>query len=226
MPRDTLDRQVNNIKDEVLILGNMIEQATLLSVDTLKNRDIRAAHELIEDDQLINDKRFAIENAVLILIATQQPIAHDLRILTAILEVSTELERMGDYAKGICKITIKMGESDIPIPIRDLVKMAELAVTMLHKGLSAFVNENLHLAQSIPLEDDNVDALYHKVYRHVVEVITANPATFDEAHLLLWVAHNLERLADRVTNICERTVFIATGEMMEMDSTDDEDQED
>nr|MBP8857537.1 phosphate signaling complex protein PhoU [Anaerolineaceae bacterium] len=190
MPRDTLDRQINNIKDEVLILGNMIEQATLLSVDTLKNRNIRAAHELIEDDQLINDKRFAIENAVLILIATQQPIAHDLRILTAILEVSTELERMGDYAKGICKITIKMGESDIPIPIRDLVKMAELAVTMLHKGLSAFVNENLHLAQSIPLEDDNVDALYHKVYRHVVEVITANPATFDEAHLLLWVAHN------------------------------------
>jgi phosphate transport system protein len=224
MPRDTLDRQINNIKDEVLILGNMIEQATLMSVDALKNRDVKAAHDLIVEDQLVNEKRFAIENAVLILIATQQPIARDLRILTAILEVSTELERMGDYAKGICKVVINMGDNDIPIPIRDLIKMAELAVAMLHKGLSAFVNENFRLAQSISLEDDAVDALYHKVYRHVAEIISANPAIFDDAHLLLWVAHNLERLADRVTNICERTVFIATGEMLEMDSTDDEDE--
>ncbi len=225
MPRDTLDRQINNIKDEVLILGNMVEQATLKSVDTLKKRDVKAAHEVFEYDLLINDKRFAIENAVLILIATQQPIARDLRILAAILEIITELERMGDYAKGIGKVTVKLDEIDIPIPIKDISKMAELAVAMLHKALGAFVNENLNLAQQIPQEDDKIDDLYNKIYREVVAMMVADPAIIDNANLLMWVAHNLERLADRVTNICERTVFIATGELLEMDSTDDEDEQ-
>ncbi len=225
MPRDTLDRQINSIKDEVLILGSMVEQSTLKSVDTLKNRDIKGAQDIFEYDLIINEKRFAIENAVLILIATQQPIARDLRLLAAILEVITELERMGDYAKGIGKVTIKLEEVDIPIPIRDITKMAELAVEMLHKALGAFVNEDSHQAQQIPLEDDQVDELYTKIYHEVVTMMVKNPSIIDHANLLLWVAHNLERLADRVTNICERTIFISTGELLEMDSTDDEDEQ-
>jgi phosphate transport system protein len=225
MPRDTLDRQLHHLQDEVLLLGSMVEQAMLNAVDTLKNRDSEAAHQIYEDDYLINEKRFAIENAILILIATQQPIARDLRQLAAMLEVITEIERMGDYAKGIAKVTMKLEGSNISIPHRDLGHMAELAVSMLHRALSAFITENQNQASTIPLEDDEVDELYNKIYHNLVSSMIANPETIDHANLIMWVAHNLERMADRVTNICERTVFIATGELLELDGTDDEDME-
>jgi phosphate transport system protein len=225
MPRDTLDRQIQHLQDEVLLLGSMVEQAMLNAVDALKNRDLDAAHQIYEEDYLINEKRFAIENAILILIATQQPIARDLRQLAAMLEVITDLERMGDYAKGIAKVTVKLGDSNISIPHSDIGHMAELAVGMLHRALSAFITENQKMASAIPLEDDEVDELYNKVYRGVVSAMIADPETSDQSNLIMWVAHNLERMADRVTNICERTVFIATGELLELDSTDDEDME-
>jgi phosphate transport system protein len=225
MPRDTLDRQIHHLQDEILLLGSMVEQAMLNSVDALKNRDHSAAHQIYEDDYLINEKRFAIENAILILIATQQPIARDLRMLAAMLEVITELERMGDYAKGIAKVTIKLEDSTISIPHRDIGQMAEIAVGMLHRALSAFITENQNLASAIPLEDDEVDELYNKIYHGLVSSMIANPETIDQSNLIMWVAHNLERMADRVTNICERTVFIATGELLEFDTTDDEDLE-
>ena len=200
----------------------MVEQATLDSVTSFKDRDIETAKTLIEDDQNINDKRFAIENAILILLATQQPLAHDLRLLAAMLLVANELERMGDYAKGIANNTIRLGINDLPIPYRDIEKMGELAVSMLHRSLSAFINEDINQAIAIPQEDDQVDALFNKCYRTIVNGMIANPATIDDASLLLWVVHNLERLADRVVNICERTVFIKSGEMMEMDGSEDE----
>jgi len=225
MPRDTLDRQIHHLQDEILLLGSMVEQAMLNAVDALKNRDVEAARQIYEDDILINEKRFAIENAILILIATQQPIARDLRQLAAILEVITDLERMGDYAKGIAKVTIKLEDSTISIPHRDIAHMAELAVSMLHRALSAFITENQKMATSIPLEDDEVDDLYHKIYKGVVSAMIADPETSDQSNLIMWVAHNIERMADRVTNICERTVFIATGELLEFDTSDDEETE-
>ncbi len=222
MPRDTFDKKIQQIKDEILLLGSMVEQATLDSVASFKIKDLQAAHQVIEDDQSINDKRFAIENAILILFATQQPLAHDLRLLAAMLIVANELERMGDYAKGISNSTIRLGMTDIPLPIKEIEKMAELAVSMLHRALSAFVNEDMDQAIRIPDEDDEVDELFNKAYRSIVNSMIANPAIIDDASFLLWIVHNLERLADRVTNICERTVFIISGEMMEMDSSDDE----
>lgn len=222
MPRETLDRQIHHIQDEVLLLGSMVEQAMLNAVDALKRRDLIAAKQVHEDDVLINEKRFAIENAILILIATQQPIAHDLRLLAAMLEVITELERMGDYAKGVAKVVIKLDEASIPIPMREISQMAELAINMLHRALTAFVNENPNQASAIPEEDDKVDELYNRVHRIIVSDMIADPEIIDNANQIMWVAHNLERMADRVTNICERTVFISTGEMLEMDSTDDE----
>ena len=222
MPRDTFDKRIQQIKDEILLLGSMVEQATLDSVVALKNRDLRAAQQVIDEDQSINDKRFAIENAILILFATQQPLAHDLRLLAAMLLVTNELERMGDYAKGIGNSIIRLGTSDIPIPILDIEKMGNLAINMLHRALSAFVNENMEQAITIPDEDDEVDELFNKSYRSIVNSMIANPTTIDDASFLLWIVHNLERFADRVTNICERTVFIISGEMMEMDSNDDE----
>ena len=222
MPRQSFDRNIHHLQDEVLLLGSMAEQVLIQSIDILKRRDITAARQLVANDQLINEKRYAIENNILILMATQQPIAHDLRLLAALLEVITELERIGDYAKGNANVTIRLGDADVPIPIRDLERMASLAADMLHRGLSAFVTENVAQAHAIPAEDQVVDDLYLAIYRGLVKAMIANPAIIDQTNLLMWVNHNLERAADRVTNICERAVFIATGELMEMDAEDNE----
>lgn len=222
MARDVFNRKIQQIKDEILLLGSMVEQATLDAVSAFKHKDLEAAQTVVTDDQAINDKRFAIENAILILFATQQPLAHDLRLLSAMLLISNELERMGDYAKGIAHNAIRLGLSDIPVPITDIEKMAELGVDMLHRSLSAFVTENLELAAKIPDEDNLVDDLFNKTYRSIVNVMVSNPDVIDDASFLLWIVHNLERFADRTVNICERTLFIISGEMMEMDRTDDE----
>lgn len=225
MPRENYKHQLRNIQDEVLILGSMVEEAVMNAVNALKQRDIAQARKTFLLDSAINEKRFAIENAVLITIATQQPMAHDLRQLTAILEVITELERMGDYAKGIGKVTILLGEAEIPIPMREIESMAQQGLNMLHQALGAFINEDAALAATIPAMDTVVDNYYDEIYHLVVSAMMADPSIIDHANSLMWVAHNLERLADRVTNICERTVFIATGELLEIDSSDDEDGE-
>lgn len=222
MPRQTLDREIHHLQDEVLLLGSMVEQAMLNAIDTLKHRDLTAARRVYREDDLINEKRYAIENRVLILFATQQPIAHDLRLLAAILEVITELERMGDYAKGIAKINLRIGSEDIQLPIREISRMGDLAVGMLHRALSAFIEEDVQMAYRIPQEDDLVDALYNEIYRKNVENMIANPEEIDHNNYIMWIVHNIERMADRVTNICERTIFIATGELLEIDVSDDE----
>lgn len=222
MARELLDKKINQLEDEVRLLGSMVEQATRSSIDSLRNRNAILAQKILQDDRLINEKRYAIENNVLITIATQQPLAHDLRLLAAILEVISELERMGDYAKGIAKVTKRLGDSNVSVPIQDLAKMAELDISMLHRALTAFFKEDYNAAAALPHEDDTVDALYNKVFRGLIGEMAAKPAIIDAASLLLWVAHNLERFGDRVTNICERTVFIATGELFDMDTSEGE----
>ena len=222
MPRELFERKIKQIQDEILLLGSMVEQATLDATAAFKNRDIPTSKTLIEEDQMINDKRFAIENAILIQMATQQPLAHDLRLLASMLIVTNELERMGDYAKGIAKNTVRLDNREIPTPVRDIEKMAELGVGMLHKALSAFIKEDIKVAVSIPKEDDEVDALFNKCYQSIVNNMIANSAIIDDSSLLLWIVHDLERFSDRVVNICERTVFIKSGEMLEMSSNDDE----
>jgi phosphate transport system protein len=222
MPRETLDKDIAQLMDEVLILGSMVEQSMLSAVAALRKRDLTAAHAIYNSDKSVNEKRYALENAIIILIATQQPMARDLRKLAAVLEVTGELERMGDYAKGICKIVLKLGSSFSPINLNDIEHMANKATSMLHRALSAFVKEDAQLANSIPLEDDEIDKLYTKVYDDLVNAMTKEPGIIEHTTRYLWVAHNLERMADRVTNICERTVFIATGDLMEIDAMDDD----
>jgi len=195
-----------------------VENALTESVEILKRRDMEGSQRLIAQDRLINEKRFAIEADALILIATQQPMARDVRTLAAVLELSTELERIGDYAKGIARINLMMGERPLIKPLIDIPRMAEKARSMLHRALDAFVRGDVDLARAIPAEDDEVDALYNQVYRELMTFVMSDPRNIDQANYLLWVAHNLERAADRVTNICERVVFTVTGEMMEMDS--------
>ena len=222
MVRETLDRKLSQLKDDVLVLGSMVEQAILKSVDALKRRDAEAARRLYAADAEINQKRFEIESACLIAIATQQPLAHDLRILAAILEVITELERMGDYAKGIARICVKTSHEPPVKPLVDIPKMAELVASMLHSALDAFVNEDIEQARQIPSQDDAVDVLYNQIHRELITLMLEDPTIVDRANMLMWAAHNLERTADRVTNICERTIFIVTGVLDELDVSDDE----
>jgi phosphate transport system protein len=222
MLRKTFESEIQQVKDDVLVLGSMVEQALLDSVEALKKRDIKASEKIFAEDQEINKKRFDIENKLMVLIATQQPMAHDLRLLASCMEIISELERMGDYAKGIANINIRMGDTPLLKPLIDVPRMAQKGADMLHRSLTAFVNEDIETAKTLPVEDDEVDALYNQVYRELMTFVIQDPTTIERANWLLWVAHNLERFADRVTNICERTVFIVTGEMKEIKSTDDE----
>lgn len=220
MPRETLDREIHQLQDEILTLGSLVEQNMLDAMQSLKSRDMNQSHKVFSVDQVVNSKRFAIESATLLVIATQQPMAHDLRLLAAILEVANELERIGDYAKGIAKINILVENKTIPAPMRDLEKMSDIAVDMLHRSLTAFIAEDVELARVIPADDDLVDELYKTVYRKLVATMISNPDIIDHANYYLWAAHNLERMADRVSNICERTIFVNTGELLEVESKD------
>lgn len=217
-PRKTFDRELQRLQDEILILGNMVENAIIESVQLLKQRDFEGSRRLIADDRLINKKRFAIEDDILALIAMQQPMAGDLRTLAAGLEIITELERIGDYAKGIARINIMIGEKPLLKPLIDIPVMAEKARNMLHKALDAFVRRDVELARAIPADDDEVDALYNQVYRELLTFIMSDPHNIEQANYLLWAAHNLERAADRVINLCERVIFTVTGEMAELDA--------
>ncbi len=212
-------QELERLQSEVLVLGSMVEKATLRAVEALRNRDMPAARAIDADDALVNRKRFEIEQATLLLLATQQPMASDLRRLAAILFITTDLERIGDYAAGNARVCVRIGDEPLIKPLIDIPRMAELAASMLRRSLEAFVQQDIAAAESIAREDDEVDALYEQVYRELLLIMIANPKAIDQATHLLWVAHNLERVADRVQNICERVVYVATGQVREFSRT-------
>lgn len=223
MARETLDRKLRHLLDEILVMDSMVENSTLQAVQALKDHDVELARQIYAFDKRINERRFELENEVIITIATQQPImAGDLRVIASIFEVVGELERMGDYAKGIAKICLLIGQEPHIKPLIDIPKMGELVISMLHRAVSAFVNMDIEKARSIPQEDDQVDELYNLVYHELIEVIIKSPSSVEQANHLMWAAHNLERMADRVTNICERTIYCVTGRLIEIDASDDE----
>jgi phosphate transport system protein len=220
MTRQVLDQELDRLQDEVLALGSLVEEALVQSVETLKQRDFIGSRRLIAGDQTINERRYAIEEGAMTLIATQQPMAGDMRLLAAILEIVTDLERMGDYAKGIARINLMIGEQPLIKPLIDLPAMAQKAQNMLHAALTAFVERDVVAARAIPQQDDEVDALYNQVYRELISYILEDPHVIEQANQLMWAAHNLERTADRVTNLCERVVYAVTGELTELDTDD------
>jgi len=222
MVRENFERELLRLQDEVLLLGSMAEQAVLDAVTALRQMDRKTARVIRKGDQQINEKRYQIEQETLIAIATQQPMARDLRFLAAILEIITELERIGDYAKGIAGIVLVIDKEDVDIPKNDLKRMADLGMDMLHRALGAFLARDADTARAITPEDDKIDDLYNKIYRKLLKQMMADPSTVDDATRLMWAAHNLERMGDRVTNICERIVFVVTGEIKELDHTEDE----
>ena len=223
MTRETLDRRIRHLLDEILLLDSMVEQSISASVAALKSRDMEAARRVYAGDQQINARRFALENETMVVLATQQPVmAHDLRLLASILEITGELERIGDYGKGIAKIALILGDQPPVKPLIDIPRMAVIGVEMLHQAISAFVTGDADAARRIPELDDQVDQLYNDVYHELVQIMIQDPSTIDRANYLMWAAHNLERMADRVTNICERTIYLVTGELKEVQPTDDE----
>ncbi len=218
MVRQTFDEQLADLQGMVLDLGRMVGDALVESVDQLKRRDFDGSRRLIEQDHTVNATRFAIESQALTLIATQQPMARDMRLLAAILDIASELERIGDYAKGIARINLAIGEQPLMKPLVDLPVMAEKARAMFDAALESFRDRDIERARAIPRGDDEVDALYQSIYRELVSFIVRDPDTIEQANLLMWAAHNLERAADRVTNLCERVVYTVTGVLEELDS--------
>jgi phosphate transport system protein len=213
MIRTELDQKIHFAKDQILLLGSMVEDAMYRSVRALKDHDFDTSQAILENDQDINRKRFEIESAVIASIARQQPAARDLRLFASVLDLCAELERIGDYAKGIAVINLRSGGLSLPKILNDLYYMSERALDMFHRSLTAFIQEDAETARRIALEDDLIDALYRQVYIEVIDLVMAQPSNMQRGNYVLWAAHNLERMADRVTNVCERTMFIATGEL-------------
>jgi phosphate transport system protein len=220
--RTALEKELERLQDELIDLGVMVERTIIESVNILKTRQIEAGRRLIAADSEINRRRYAIESDTLVLIARQQPLAKDLRTLAAILEIASELERIADYAKGIAKISVKLGSKPLIKPLVDLPRMAALASDMLHRALLSFVDRDAETARSIPAEDRQIDDLYDQIYRELMTYVLSDPRNIDGVSHLIWVAHNLERTADRVVNICERVIFTVTGEQIEFDDFHDQ----
>ena len=222
MTRDTLDRILNRLKDELMRLESMVRLATQESVEAMLKRDQKKSLEIYRNDRLINQKRFELENECIIAIATQHPMAVDLRLLASILEICTELERMGDYAKGIARINLMVEANGLLKPMQSISRMTAITTEMLQRSVRAFVDGDVDEAREIPKLDDQVDSLYNRISQGLIEEILQNPEQAEVANHLQWAVHNIERMADRVTNICERTVYVVTGIMNEFEESDDE----
>lgn len=216
MPRTSFERHLRELQDDVLVLGSMVEKSIYRSMEALKNRDLELAKQVIADDSEIDRKRFDIEEKCIRLIVTQQPVARDLRIIVAVLNIIIDLERIGDHAEGVGKIAIMIGNEPPLKPLIDLPRMAQQTGDMLRQSLDAFVNRDAEAARQISKDDDEIDALYDQVFRELLTFMAEDSRTITRATRLIWVAHNLERSADRVTNICERVVFVVTGKMEEI----------
>jgi phosphate transport system protein len=214
--RSALDREFSQINDDVLRLHKLVDQAIARSIDSLQRRDHALSQQIIDEDVEVNNLRFKIEEACLALIATQQPTASDLRSIIAAMHMVVEMERMADHASGIAKTVIMMGDEPLLKPLVDIPKMAELARQMLRDSLKAYAERDPKLAKSVAQRDDEMDELYKAIFDELVEIMSRTPDSATRATYLLWCAHNLERIGDRVTNIAERVVFVTTGDMQEL----------
>ena len=215
MLRLDLDRQLGQLQQEVVSLAEIVDKATMRAVDALKRRDLVESQQVVQEDDYIDQKRYEIEERCIDLIATQQPMARDLRAIIALLHITVELERMGDYAEGISKISLLMGEDPPLKPLIDIPRMADKATLMLRNSIDSLVSRDVVKANQVLQDDDEVDDLYDQVYRELLVFMLQDPQTIQRATYLLWAAHDLERIADRATNIAERVIYLVTGKMVE-----------
>lgn len=217
--RGTLDREMTTIQDRVLEMGSMLEEAIVLSIRALENRDIELAQQVIADDVKINDLRYEIEELCLTVIATQQPVAGDLRRIIAAMHICIEMERMADHAEGIAHLVLRMADEPLLKPLIDIPRMADRACQMLRSSLDAFAHQDAKIAKKTAKKDNKIDQLYDQIFRELLTYMIQDPKNINRATYLLWVAHNLERIGDRVTNISERVIFMTTGKLKELDGS-------
>jgi phosphate transport system protein len=216
MTRTAFERQLLKVQEDMLVMASLVEAAVERGIEALKTRDVALARQIIEDDLQINRLRYDIEDQCLELIATQQPLASDLRTIVSVLHIIVDLERMGDHAEGVAKIALMLADEPPLKPYIDIPRMADVATGMLMDSLEAFKNRDAALARAICDRDDEVDALYEQVYRELLMFMINDPKSIQRATWLIWAAHNLERIADRVTNICERVVYLVEGRIQEL----------
>jgi phosphate transport system protein len=213
MTREHFDSLLQELRDEVLAMGVTVTATIGSCMKVLREHDLEGAHRLVDDDIDIDRKRHDIERRAFVLIATQQPLARDLRAITTDLAIATELERIGDYCEGIASLTLRMGEGE-PLPLQsEVLKMAALAQQLLSSALDAFGERDLTTAARVWSEDDRMDVLYERFFAETMDAMGVDPGAIQQGTYLLWVAHNLERIGDRATNIAERLSFMVTGDM-------------
>jgi phosphate transport system protein len=216
MPRETFQRELQELQDQVLALGSMADKAIGRAVEALTMRHEMTARQVVDDDDLLDEKRAEIERQALLLITRQQPVATDLRLIAGAMTLASELERIGDYAEGIAKISLDLQGEPTLKPMVIIPRMADKVRDMLNRSLDAYVARDADVSRRIWAEDDQIDDLYSQMYGELVALMAANPGSIEAATRLLWVSHNLERIADRVTNICENTIFIVEGAVSEI----------
>lgn len=217
MPREQFQRQIASLQDGVLEMGSMVERAVDRAMQALLDRDVTLAKQVIDEDREINAIGFHLQNACISLLAQQAPMAGDLRVIVSVTAIMSDLERMGDHAEGIARIVVTMQDEPLVKPLIDLPIMATRATEMLRNSIHAFVEQDVEAAYRVGAADDEVDRLYDQIYADLIQVMIGDPTTIEPSTHLLWVAHNLERIADRATNIAERTVYSATGMLPQMD---------
>jgi phosphate transport system protein len=214
--RGLFHQQLRELRDDIVYLSGMAETAVREAVDALKERDVNLAHQVVANDEAINARRYEIEEQCVTLIATQQPAASDLRAIIAAMFIATELERMGDYASGIAELAVRLANLPLLKPLIDVPRMAEIDREMIQDSLKAYLEQDPDLAMTTAKRDAEIDKLYDQIYRELLTYMLEDPKNITRATYLLWVGHNLERIADRVTNICERVIFMTTGEIKEL----------
>lgn len=215
-PQHAFDQKFISIRDNLLRIGQLIDVAIDRALTALKNQDENLARQIIADDVTINDLRFTVEEDCLALIATQQPAASDLRAVISAMNIVNDMERMADHATGIAKTVIRMGNQPLLKQLNDIPRMGNFARDMLKRSLDAFLARDAEAARAIAAQDDEIDHMYKAVFDEVIQMMARDPNAIAGGTYLLWCAHNLERIGDRVTNIAERVIFMTTGTMKEL----------
>ncbi len=216
MTRAAFQERLMELQDDLLAMGNLVDEAIGRAVQSLAERDADLAQQVIAGDQRVNQAMYELEEQTLVLIATQQPLARDLRVLMSIANLATELERMGDYAEGIATIALRGMDQPLLKPLVDIPIMAAKGRELLRGQLQAFIDRDVERARELAKQDDEIDALFDRVYHELITFMSEDPRTITRATHLIWVAHNLERIGDRTTNIGERVIFLVTGEVVEL----------
>lgn len=216
---ETFQKHLRQTQDDVVFMGSMVEKAIDEAVEALKKRNSTLAHKVIADDFQIDKQRFAIEDKCIELLAAKQAEELDLRVIVTILNIISELERIGDYAEGIAKVVVLIGDEPPLKPLIDIPRMAEIVIDMIKKSIQSFISRDVELAKKVISYDDVVDALNEQIFRELLTFMMMDAKTINRASRLIWVGHNLERAADRTTNISERVVFLVKGRMEKLGSS-------